>query len=269
MNRLEQIAAERRADFQALAGTIDRADLERRAGRRQPRSLKQRLTEAGAGVPSVIAEVKKASPSAGVLCPDYDPAETARHYAAAGAAAISVLTEPRHFLGRGEDLAAVRAAVALPLLCKDFMVDPLQVPLAAAWGADVILLIAALLTDAELRELSARARDYGLEILCEAHTREEVERSLAVDGALIGVNSRNLKTLKTDLAVARDLAARIPAERLAIAESGIRTADEIRDLMRRGYRGFLIGESLLRGGNPGKVLSCILDALKEPQRDGS
>lgn len=257
-NILEQIAAERRADFQALAGSIDRGDLDRRARRRRPRSLKQRLAETGPGVPAVIAEVKKASPSAGVLSSDYDPAATARGYAAAGAAAISVLTEPRHFQGRGEDLAAVRAAVDRPLLCKDFMVDPLQVPLAAAWGADLILLIAALLTDAEMRDLSARARDYGLEILCEAHTREEVERSLAVDDALIGVNSRNLKTLKTDLAVARELAAVIPADRLAVAESGIRTAAEIRDLMGLGYRGFLIGESLLRGGSPGDSLRLLL-----------
>jgi indole-3-glycerol phosphate synthase len=263
MNILEQIAAERRADFQAFAGRVDRVALDRRARARQPRSLVNRLKETPTGIPVVIAETKKASPSAGVLCPNYDPAANARGYEAAGAQAISVLTEPRHFLGRGEDLAVVREAVSVPLLCKDFMVDPLQVAFAAVWGADLILLIAALLNDAEMREMAGRAKDYGLEVLCEAHTPEEVDRSLALEGALIGVNSRDLKTLKTDLAVARNLAARIPADRLAVAESGIRTAAEIRDLMGRGYRGFLIGESLLGGGDPGAALRRLLQETEK------
>jgi indole-3-glycerol phosphate synthase len=258
MNKLEQIAAERRADFKMLAGSVDLAGLEQRAQSRRPRSLTDRLARAPSGVPVVIAESKKASPSAGVLCDDYDPAATARAYEAAGASALSVLTEPRHFMGRGEDLALVRAAVSVPLLCKDFMVDPLQVVFAAAWGADVILLIAALLSDAEMRGMAGRARDYGLEVLCEAHTPEEVERSLALEGVMIGVNSRDLKTLKTDLAIARNLASQIPTNRLAVAESGIRTAAEIRDLMGRGYRGFLIGESLLRSGDPGRSLHLLL-----------
>lgn len=269
MNLLEQIADERRADFKKLAGSVDLAELNRHIRARRPRSLHCRLAAARAGIPVVIAETKKASPSAGVLCADYDPAATARRYEEAGASAISVLTEPRHFLGRGEDLALVREAVSLPLLCKDFMVDPLQMTFAAAWGADVVLLIAALLTDAEMREMSDRAADFGLEVLCEAHTPEEVDRCLKLEGVMIGVNSRDLKTLKTDLAVARDLAERIPAERMTVAESGIRTAAEVRDLMGRGYRGFLIGESLLRGGDPGKALSRIFEALKEPPHDGS
>ena len=268
MNKLEQIAAERRADFKKLAGSVNMTELDRQIWARRPRSLHCRLAAAQAGKPVVIAETKKASPSAGLLCKDYDPAATARRYEAAGASAISVLTEPRHFLGRGKDLALVREAVSLPLLCKDFMVDPLQIAYAAAWGADVILLIAALLTDSEMREMNGRAADLGLEVLCEAHTLEEVERSLKLEGVMIGVNSRDLKTLKTDLAIARNLGAQIPADRMAVAESGIRTAAEIQELMGLGYRGFLIGESLLRGGDPGQALSRIFEALKEPPRDG-
>ncbi len=264
MNLLEQIAAERRADFKKLAGSVDLAELDRHIRARRPRSLHCRLAAAQAGIPVVIAETKKASPSAGLLCAEYDPAATARQYEEAGASAISVLTEPRHFLGRGEDLALVREAVSVPLLCKDFMVDPLQINFAAAWGADVILLIAALLTDAEMREMNDRAADFGLEVLCEAHTPEEVERSLKLEGVMIGVNSRDLKTLKTDLAVARELAGLIPAERMAVAESGIRTATEIRDLMGRGYRGFLIGESLLRGGDPGASLWRLVQETVRP-----
>jgi len=262
MNILEQIAAERRADIRALMDTADRTGLDRLAHARVPRSLRERLARAGAGSPAVIAETKKASPSAGLLRADYDPAATAIEYEAAGAAAISVLTEPRHFRGRGEDVAAVRRAVKLPVLCKDFLVDPFQVMLAAAWGADLILLIAALLTDAEMKDLAARAGDYGLEILCEAHTAEEVDRCLAVEGAIIGVNSRDLKTLRTDLGVARELADRIPAGRWAVAESGIRAAAEIRDLAARGYRGFLIGESLLRGNSPGDALRRLLQEAR-------
>jgi indole-3-glycerol phosphate synthase len=203
----------------------------------------------------VIAEMKKASPSAGLLQPDYDPAAIARGYLANGAVAISVLTEPLHFLGKEEHLHLVRNTVELPILRKDFMCDVYQIAEAAAWGADVILLIAAMLDDAELKELYASALEFGLDVLAEVHTREELERVLPLEEAVVGVNSRNLKTLKTDLKTAHELARYIPAARISVAESGISSRAEIDALEKAGYDGFLIGEALVGGDDPGGRLA--------------
>lgn len=257
MNILDQIMGERRAAAAQARVRVPEKALAAAAAGRVHHRLKARL-DGGGGRTCIVAEMKKASPSAGLLRPDYDPAALARAYTAAGAAGLSVLTEPLHFLGAEAHLRAARAATDLPILRKDFMGDVYQVAEAAAWGADVILLIAAALPDGLMRTLYERALEFGLEVLAEVHTREELMRVLPLEEAIIGVNSRNLKTLRTDLATAHALAAEIPAGRLSIAESGISSRTEIEALEAAGYDGFLIGESLLRHGDPGAGLAALL-----------
>ena len=257
-NVLQEIVKQRLRDVEADRRVVTLEQLQRNAAGRVHRSLKRRLEQGQGRGACVIAEVKKASPSAGVLCPDYDPAAIARQYAAAGACAISVLTEPHRFLGNISHLQAVRAVVDLPILRKDFTCDPYQVWEAGAWGADVVLLIVAALSAGQLAELNALARQLGLDVIVEVHDEDELALALTCPDAIIGVNSRNLKTLKTDLGVARRLAAFIPRERLAIAESGIRTRAEIEELGALGYRGFLVGESLLKSGTPGAKLRELM-----------
>lgn len=253
--------AERRNDAQQASAHRPLERLERIvAGLPRSRSLKERLTRAGernrpAGI---IAEVKKASPSAGLLCESYDPAALARMYAQAGAVGVSVLTEPRHFLGRDEDLKQVRQAVNLPVLRKDFMSDPYQVFETRVLGADVVLLIAAGLDDPLLKQLYIIALTIGLDVIVEVHTRDELDRVLPLDQAILGVNSRDLNTLKTDLAIARNLAPLIPPGRLAIAESGIKSRRDIEDLQTQGYKGFLIGETLMKSGDVAVTLRTLL-----------
>ncbi|MEI8139652.1 MAG: indole-3-glycerol phosphate synthase TrpC [bacterium] len=219
------------------------------------RSLSKVLLHSPA--PRIIAEVKKASPSSGLLRPSFDPAALAQAYVSGGAVAVSVLTEPNYFMGSQADLKAVRRCVTVPVLRKDFMVDIYQLIEAAAWGADVILLIVAALSSPQLKILYKESRELGLEAIVEVHTAEELKVALTCDEAIIGVNSRNLKTLKTDLAVAYEFAKMMPKERICIAESGIKTKDDIRGLQDAGYKGFLIGESLLRETFPGKALKAL------------
>jgi indole-3-glycerol phosphate synthase len=241
---LASIMDERRAALLDTRALVPLETLEQAAEVRTHHSLVEALQTCE--TPRVVAEIKKSSPSAGLIRDPFDPCAIARDYRRAGAAGLSVLTEPLHFNGSGEILMAVRMKSELPILRKDFTCDPYHLAEAAAWGADVILLIVAALTDKELQDLYTRARDYQLDVLVEAHTDEELHRALALPEAIIGVNSRNLKTLVTDLDTARRLAEQIPADRVSIAESGIRTFSEIEDLASRGYNGFLVGESLLR-----------------------
>jgi len=252
---LGRIMAERRAAVTEARSAVSEAVLETLAARRVHHSLKARL-RAGGGT-CIIAEMKKASPSAGLLLPDYNPAAIARAYTRHGAVGLSVLTEPLHFLGDESHLRAVRAVTELPVLRKDFMCDPYQITEAAAWGADVVLLIAAALPDALMLALYQRALALGLEVLAEVHTEAELQRVLPLGEAVIGVNSRDLKTLKTDLAVAHRLAASIPTDRLSIAESGISRREQILDLEAAGYDGFLIGEALVRQDDPGGGLALL------------
>jgi len=207
--------------------------------------------------PRIIAEVKKASPSAGLLRTSFDPAALAQAYVSGGAVAISVLTERNYFQGSQADLKAVRRCVTVPVLRKDFMVDSYQLIEAAAWGADVVLLIAAALTQGQCALLYKESRELGLEAIVEVHTAEELKVALACNEAIIGVNNRNLKTLTTDLSVSYDLAKRIPKDRICITESGIKTREDILGLQDVGYKGFLIGESLLRETSPGKALKAL------------
>jgi len=253
--------AERRADARRSSAHLPLEHLERVvAGLPKIRSLRERLTcvEARRRQAGIIAEVKKASPSAGLLCESYDPAALARIYEQAGAAGISVLTEPRHFLGRDADLRQVRRVVNLPVLRKDFVSDPYQVFETRALGADVILLIAAGLEDHLLKELYTIALGIGLDVIVEVHTRDELDRALPLDRAILGVNSRDLNTLQTDLEQARDLAHLIPAGRPAIAESGIKNRADIDDLQARGYKGFLIGETLMKSDDVSATLRELL-----------
>lgn len=256
MDILQTIMAERRRDVATARSQTPFSDLERAASSRTHHSLVDRLRSDAQTC--VIAEMKKASPSAGILREIYEPAVLARGYTDAGASALSVLTEPRHFMGCESHLRSARAATDLPILRKDFMCDVYQVAEAAAWGADIVLLIVAALSPAHMNELYAAAVGLGLDVLVEAHTAEEVELALSLDQAVVGVNSRNLKTLKTDLDVARALASSIPSDRWSVAESGIRTRDEVCELESLGYRGFLIGEALVREADPaGRLCELI------------
>ncbi len=256
MSILDTIMHERRAAVRATREEVPLDVLREAASARVHHSLKTRLRETEGTC--VIAEMKKASPSAGLLQDDYDPAHIGQRYVENGAVGISILTEPLRFLGRADDVRTVRAIVDLPILRKDFMCDIYQVYEAAAWGADVILLIAAALRDDEMQELYEAALGLGLEVLAETHTAEELDRVLPLSEAIVGVNSRNLKTLSTDLAVAHELASRLPEGRLSIAESGIRHRSEIEALEAAGYDGFLIGEALVSHDDPGGRLSVLV-----------
>lgn len=206
-------------------------------------ALKEATLGGGYGL---VAEVKKASPSGGVIRPDFDPAAIARSYAEAGAACLSVLTDAPHFAGSFEHLRAARAAVGLPVLRKDFILDPWQVYESRAEGADCILLIMAALSNTQAAELEEAARSVDLDVLVEVHDRAELDRALGLHTRLIGINNRNLKTLYIDLATTLELAPHVPPDRFLVSESGIRTSDDVRLLAETGVRSFLVGESLLR-----------------------
>jgi indole-3-glycerol phosphate synthase len=207
---------------------------------------------------AVIAEIKKASPSKGLIRADFDPVAIARAYAASGAAAISVLTEERYFQGSPGYLESVRAAVVLPLLRKDFIFDPYQLIEARAWGADAALLIVAMLDDAALAELHGAGSELGLDMLVEAHTAEEAARAAAIGATLIGINNRDLRTFVTSLDTAVRLRPTLPAGALAVAESGIESPADVTRLRDAGYDAFLVGESLMRAPDPGAALRALL-----------
>lgn len=210
--------------------------------------------------PRIIAECKRRSPSRGILRADYRPADHARAYAAAGAAAISVLTEPTFFDGQPRHLAAVRQAVDLPLLRKDFIITDYQVHEAAALGADAILLIVAALTDEELARLLALAGSIGLAALVEVHDADELRRAADAGSQVIGVNSRNLRTLTVDLHVLDELGPIMPRGVVAVAESGIRSGDDLRRLAAAGYHAFLVGERLIAQPDPGAALKELRES---------
>jgi len=220
-----------------------------------PRSLAAALSAPGL---SAIAEVKRCSPSQGAIRPDADAAAIARGYEQAGAAAISVLTDGPHFGGSLADLAAVRDAVGCPVLRKDFLVDPIQVLESRTAGADAVLLIVAMLSDRQLLELLASARETGLEALVEIHTAEELDRAVAAGSEILGVNSRNLADLTIDLGRAEALIALAPAHAIRVAESGLHTPADLERMAQAGASAVLVGTSLMSSADPGAALERLL-----------
>jgi indole-3-glycerol phosphate synthase len=208
--------------------------------------------------PAIIAEVKKASPSRGVLAADFDPASIARSYEEGGAAALSVLTDEKHFLGSLSDLESARAAVRLPVLRKDFTIDAYHVHQAAAHGADAILLIAAILSEREMRDLRELAERYRMAALVEVHNEEELGPAVASGARVIGVNNRNLHTFEVKLETALRLAEKIPAGVVRVAESGIHSSADVARLRAAGYQAFLVGEHLMKSGDPAGALRALL-----------
>jgi indole-3-glycerol phosphate synthase len=208
--------------------------------------------------PAIIAEIKKASPSKGVLAEQFDPVSLARAYEQGGAAALSVLTDEKHFQGTLSDLESARDAADLAVLRKDFTIDPYHVQEAAAHGADAILLIAAILTEREMRDFRELAEHYRMAALVEVHEAEELERAVASGARMIGVNNRNLHTFEVNLQTALRLAEKIPAGAIKVAESGIHSAKDIQRLTAAGYDAFLVGEHLMKSGDPTNALRALL-----------
>jgi len=211
------------------------------------------------GRPAVIAEIKKASPSRGVLRAKFDPPAIAASYATGGAACLSVLTDREYFQGAPEYLTAARDACALPVLRKDFIVDPYQVAESRAMGADAILLIVAALDDAALAWLYARARHFGMAVLIEVHDAPDLERALALSPTLLGINNRNLRTFETSLSTTIDLLPRVPEGTLVVTESGILASSDVAMLRAHGVNAFLVGEVFMRAEDPGKALAALFD----------
>jgi indole-3-glycerol phosphate synthase len=263
---LATIVAATRRIVEVRAGREPLARLMERAQRSASRPGVFRTALGRTDRVNVIAECKRRSPSRGVLRADYDAAAIARGYSAAGAAAISVLTEPTFFDGSLEDLARVREAVAVPLLRKDFIVSEYQLAEARAAEADAVLLIAGALAPDELARLLARAHELGLDALVEVHNGEELKAALDAGAAIVGVNNRNLRTLAVDLDVSEELIARIPKGVTAVSESGIKTPEDIARFRRLGYHAFLIGERFMTTEDSGEALRVFLSGL-EPSPD--
>lgn len=232
------------------------ADLQAQAsGQSAPRGFVKAIqNKLGQGLSAVIAEAKKASPSKGVIREQFDPAEIARSYEAGGAACMSVLTDRDYFQGSEDYLKQARAACNLPVIRKDFIVDPYQVVEARAIGADCILLIVACLEDQQMAELNAAAIELGLDVLVEVHDREELHRGLALGNTLIGINNRNLHTFETTLSTTFDLLADIPAGHIVVTESAIHAPEDVAAMREHGVNAFLVGEAFMRADNPGEKL---------------
>ena len=231
-----RLAAERRADYRDFTAALSAEGL------------------------SIIAELKQASPSRGLICPDYRPQETATAYERAGARALSALTEEEFFLGSLNDLQAIRQAVRLPVLRKDFILDDYQVYESAAAGADALLLIVAALEDEDLKRLLGLASQLKVAPLVEVHTERELERALAADARIIGVNNRDLNTFKVNLETSFRLREKIPHSCLAVSESGIKSGSDLENLAKAGFNAVLIGEHLMASGNPGEALEQLLES---------
>lgn len=259
---LVKICADTRAVVAARKATrsIDDLRAEIEAQHDTPRGFGLALKEAAAtGRPALIAEIKKASPSGGLIRPEFDPPALARAYKEGGATCLSILTDEKYFQGSAAHLAAARRAVDLPVLRKDFMLDPWQIYESRAMGADCILLIMAVLSDAQARELESIARALDMDVLVEVHDLTELQRALGLETSLIGINNRNLRTLKTDLAVTEDLASHVPPVRFLIAESGIRDNGDVKRLSASGAQGFLVGESLMRQDDVAAATRALLN----------
>ena len=238
--------------------SADLRQLEQQAERHTPRGFRARLEAAAKQGVTVIAELKKASPSRGLIRADFDPTALAKELESAGASALSVLTDEEFFQGSLPYLQAASNATGLPCLRKDFIVDEFQLLEARAYGADAVLLIVAALSHQELIGLLMKARSYGLDVLCEAHDVEELQCAVEAGARLIGVNNRDLRTFKVDVETSMQLADRIPRNVVSVAESGIHSGADIARLRAAGYQAFLIGESLMKAESPGDALRMLI-----------
>ncbi|TLM66086.1 MAG: indole-3-glycerol phosphate synthase TrpC [Deltaproteobacteria bacterium] len=259
---LKAIVARKREEVAAARAAMPLAALKQRVAdlEEPPRGFVRALrASVESGWTTVIAEVKKGSPSKGVIRADFDPIGIAETYERHGAACLSVLTDEKFFLGHLRFLGLIREQVRLPLLRKDFLYDPYQLWEAREAGADAVLLIAAMCAPAQLADLAAEAREIGLDVLLEIHDERELEMALQVPVELVGINNRDLRSFHTDLAVTERLAPRIPADRLVVAESGIGSRADVRRLQAAGARVFLVGESLMRADDVGARLEELLN----------
>jgi indole-3-glycerol phosphate synthase len=255
---LDHIVSSTRRKVAEAKGAADLRDLERRAEEHVPRGFRRVLEEKSRVGVTVIAELKKASPSKGLIRTEFCAKELAKELEMAGAAALSVLTDEKFFQGSLENLRLASAEVKVPCLRKDFIVDEFQLLEARANSADAVLLIVAALSNAELLKLAQAARSCGLDVLCEVHAEEELQRALDAGCDLIGVNTRDLRTFKVDAETSFRMAERLPVNVLKVAESGIRSGEDIARLMAAGYQAFLIGESLMRAERPGEALRALV-----------
>jgi indole-3-glycerol phosphate synthase len=261
---LDQIVYATRQKVAAAKRVADVRELERRAERHVPRGFRRALEEKSKAGIAVIAELKKASPSKGLIRSEFCVEELAKELEAAGAAALSVLTDEEFFQGSLENLRKASAAVRVPCLRKDFIVDEFQLLEARANSADAVLLIVAALTEVELTALALGARSRGLDVLCEVHDEAELQRALDAGCDLIGVNTRDLRTFQVDPQTAFRLAERLPKNVLRVAESGIRSGEDIARLRDAGYQAFLIGETLMRAVSPGEALRALVACARYP-----
>jgi len=260
---LRRILATKRTEVAAARTAIPLVEIERRARAAPPArdfvgALRAKIA---AGRPAVIAELKRASPSKGLLREDYAPAAIAQAYAAAGAACLSVLTDREYFQGAPEHLAEARAACALPVLRKDFIVEPYQVYEARALGADCILLIAAALAPGDMRGLERLAQGLGMAVLVEVHDAVELEAALGLATPLMGINNRDLRNFQTRLDTTLELRSHVPAPRIVVTESGIASPEDAERLWQAGIRAFLVGEALMRAPQPGRALANLFNLI--------
>lgn len=255
---LDSILAQTRADLGQRKLAANMAVLERAAAGHTPRGFARHLRERALTGPAIIAELKKASPSKGLIREDFDVMVLAPQLEANGAAALSVLTDAPFFQGSLENLEKASAVTSLPCLRKDFIVDEFQILEARAHGADAILLIAAALSDAELKVFRKRAQELELDVLCEVHSKEEAARIADLGCEAIGVNNRDLRTFKVNLETSLSLHEQLPADAVLVAESGIHTTDDLLRLRHAGFHAFLVGESLMRKPHPGQALAELL-----------
>lgn len=255
MSILERILAAKRAEVATARKKLPEEEMRRRAGAAP--AVRDFVGALRAKRPAVIAEIKRASPSKGLLRADFDPAVIARSYEKGGAACMSVLTDREFFQGAAEHLVVARAACALPALRKDFLIEPYQVFESRALGADCVLLIAACLEDKEMLALEALARTLGMAVLVEVHDRPELDRALKLETPLVGINNRNLRTFETRLETTLDLLPRVPKDRIVVTESGILSRDDVARLRASGVHTFLVGEAFMRAPDPGDALRAL------------